>query len=262
MWWILKVLGFYIAILGLSLIFSLFISIWITKALPRDSATGKLNIKINPWLLALMTLGVSLSMTQYLDHRPIMSLGFHFYSSWWIELALGVIIGCIMLIAMVLMMWVFTKKSPFEELSFAKLATLPGHLRGAIGEELAVRGYPFQVFVGATGIYPAVLVTSAFFGLLHYQTQRLIGAIDTALAGLLLATAVLKTEALWLAAGIHFGWNFAEEIFNLGEVDSQERYLAEMFAIIVFWLLLIALPIQPHPEMQQLWSEYITRTKP
>jgi membrane protease YdiL (CAAX protease family) len=257
MWWIVKVLIFFIAIVGLSFIFSLFIRILITKALPRDPTTGKLNIKVDPWLLTSITLGVSLLMTQYVDHRPIMSLGLHFYSSWWIELALGIIIGCTMLIAMALILQVLTKKS--QKLSLAKYVRLPGHLRGAIAEELIVRGYPFQVLVGALGTYPAALVTSAFFGLLHYQTQRLIGAIDTAFAGLLLATAVLKTEALWLAVGIHFAWNFTEALFGLGEVTSRERYLAETFVIIVFWLLLVALPIQPHPEMEKLWREYILR---
>lgn len=255
MWWILKVLSFFIAILALSFIFSLFIRILITKALPRDSATGKLNIQVDPWLLTLMALGVSLLMTQYVDHRPIMSLGLHFYSSWWIELALGIIMGCIMLMALIL--WGFTKKN--LKLSLAKYVTLPGHIRGAIGEELAVRGYPFQVLAGAIGVCPTVLVTSAFFGLLHYQSQGLLGAVDTSLVGVLLATAVLKTKALWLAVGIHLGWNFAETLIGLGKVTSRERYLAEMFVIIVFWLLLMALPIQPHPEMERLWSEYIRR---
>lgn len=259
MWWIWKILSFFIAVLGLSLVASLMAHLWIGKAIPRDPATSKLKIKIDPWLLATVTLSVSLLMTHYLDHRPLMSLGLHFYSSWWKELVLGIILGGIMLMAMATVLWTYNKQNITFQFTKAKFASVLGHLRGAIGEELVVRGYPLQTLVGAMGLYPAVLVTSAFFGLLHYQSQRLIEALATTLAGLLLATAVLKTNALWLAVGIHFSWNFAEALFNLGEVNSRERYLAEMLVIILFWLLLLALPTQPHPEMEKLWNEYILK---
>ncbi len=227
MWWLLKILGFFVAILGLPFVISLLLTLGKEKALPRDPTTGRLNIRVNPWLFTLAILGVSLLMIQYVDRRPLMSLGLHFYSSWWIELALGILIGSVMLILMAAMLWGLTKRNPFGTLTLAKFATIFGHLQGAVGEELAVRGYPLQVLIGAISLYPAVLATSAFFGFLHYQGQGWIGAASTGLAGLLLATAVLKTKALWLAVGIHFGWNFMEALFGLGEVTSKERYLAE-----------------------------------
>jgi membrane protease YdiL (CAAX protease family) len=262
MWWILKVLSFFSAILGLSFIFSLLVSLRITKALPREPSTGKLNIKIDPWILTLVTLGTSLAMVQYLDHRPLASLGLHFYSSWWIELALGVVWGSAMLIVMATLLWIFSGQNPFVKFSMAKYPTLPSHLRGSLVEELAIRGYPFQILVGTIGVYPAILVTSAFFGLLHYQSQGLLGAVNTGLVGLLLATAALKTKALWLAVGVHFGWNFAEALFGLEGISSRERYLAEIVVVIVSWFLLMALPIQPHPEMERLWNGYIVHPKP
>ncbi len=259
MWWGFKLAGFFVAILGLSLVFSLLVNLWSQKALPRDPSTGKLNIKVDPWILALVVLGTSLLMVRYLDHRPLASLGLHFYSSWWMELALGIVFGSAMLISMATLLWAFSRQNPFMKFSMTPYSTLLSHLRGSLGEELAVRGYPLQVLIDALGTYPALLATSAFFGLLHYRDQRLIGAIDTGLVGLLLATTILKMNALWLAVGIHFGWNFVEALLSLGEVTSRERYLAEMMVIVLFWLLLILLPIQPHPEMERLWNEYIVQ---
>lgn len=254
---VLKVFGFFITTLGLALVLSLSVFYWNKKALPRDPATGKLNIKINPWLLTLVILGVSLLMVRYIDHRPLQSLGLHFYFSWWLELALGIIIGCAMLIVMALMLRILTKKSPKPLL--AKFVKVLEHLRGAIGEELAVRGYPLQTLIEAVGIYPAVFTTSLFFGLLHFQNQRWLGAVAASLAGLLLATVVLKTNALWMAIGLHFGWNFLESLLGLGGENSRQRYLIEIIVIIVFWILLMMLPIQPHSEMEGLWREYILR---
>ncbi len=214
---------------------------------------------MNPWLLTAVVFGVSILWTYYLDGRPLSSLGLHFYISWWWEFTVGMIIGVLMLLVMAVFLRMCSKQNPFSKFDRAKLKTLPGHLRGAIGEELAVRGYPLQILIGVIGIYPAAFATSVFFGFLHYQSQRLVGTIATSLAGLLLATAVLKTNALWLAGGIHFGWNFTETLTGLEGVTSRERYLAEISVIMVFWLLLMALPIQPHPEMEKLWREYILR---
>lgn len=257
MWWILKTLGFFVAILSLSLIASLLIDLWRQKVLPCDPSTGKLNIKVNPWFLTVVTLGVSVLWVQYLDGRPLFSLGLHFYSSWWVELALGITMGSIMLIGMALILRILSKRS--LKPSLAEFITMPGHLRGAIVEELAVRGYPLQTLIGVTGIYPAAFVTSLFFGFLHFQSQRWIGAVVTSLAGLLLATSVLKTKALWMAVGLHFSWNFLESLFGLEEENPRQRYLIEIIVIIVFWILLMMLPIQPHPEMEKLWQGYIVQ---
>lgn len=259
MWWILKILGFFIAIPGLSFIASLLIHLWRQKALPRDPSTGKLNIKVNPWLLTAVALGVSILWASYLDGRPLFSLGLHWYTSWWQEFTVGTVIGALMLIVKAVFLRISSKQNPSPKFARAKLATLPGHLRGAIAEELVVRGYPFQILIGVIGIFPAAFATSVFFGLLHYQSQHLIGTIATSLAGLLLATAVLKTNALWLAIGIHFSWNFMEALLSLEEEGSRQRYLVEILVIIIFWILLMMLPIRPHPEMERLWREYILR---
>ena len=49
------------------------------------------------------------------------------------------------------------------------------------------------------------------FGVVHLANPgaSLWGLINTILIGVLLSIAYLRTRALWLPWGIHFGWNFA-----------------------------------------------------
>jgi uncharacterized protein len=82
-------------------------------------------------------------------------------------------------------------------------------LVGALAEELVFRGYPFQRLeegIGATG---AIAVFSILFGAVHLSNPGVSkwGLINTVLIGIVFSVAYLRTRALWLPWGIHFGWN-------------------------------------------------------
>jgi membrane protease YdiL (CAAX protease family) len=81
---------------------------------------------------------------------------------------------------------------------------------GAMFEELAFRGYPFQRLVEAIGAVAAVVVTSAIFAGMHMANPHAsaFSVVNTAAVGVLFALAYLKTRSLWLPWGMHFGWNF------------------------------------------------------
>jgi uncharacterized protein len=102
-------------------------------------------------------------------------------------------------------------------------------LIAALLEELMFRGYPFQrlalglsaiskswvrVTSGATataiGRVGAVLVFSALFGAIHLGNPGAsrLGFINTIAIGVTLAVVYFWTDALWMAFGLHFGWNF------------------------------------------------------
>lgn len=86
-------------------------------------------------------------------------------------------------------------------------------LGGALLEELAFRGYPFQRLVEAIRPVGAILVLSIFFGAVHLQNPNAQGVFslaffNTILVGVLFAYAYLRTRTLWLPIGMHFGWNF------------------------------------------------------
>lgn len=80
---------------------------------------------------------------------------------------------------------------------------------GAAGEELLFRGYGLQQLMRATTPWPAVIGTSALFGLLHFNNPDFsrIGMLNTMLFGALFGVALVRHRSLWLPYGMHFGWN-------------------------------------------------------
>ena len=56
---------------------------------------------------------------------------------------------------------------------------------------------------------PAVIAFSVIYGVLHLlnPSPGMWGILNTVLIGVLLSIAYLRTRALWLPWGIHFGWN-------------------------------------------------------
>ncbi len=82
-------------------------------------------------------------------------------------------------------------------------------LFGALAEELMFRGYPFQHLEKGIGAVGAIAVFSVLYGVLHLSNPGAgrWGVVNTILIGILLSIAYLRTRALWLPWGIHFGWN-------------------------------------------------------
>jgi membrane protease YdiL (CAAX protease family) len=84
-------------------------------------------------------------------------------------------------------------------------------LFGSVGEELVFHGYAFQHLVRHMGEFATVLPVGILFGLLHLVNQNvtLLAVVNTIAWGVLLGCAYLRTRALWLPIGLHFGWNAA-----------------------------------------------------
>jgi hypothetical protein len=82
---------------------------------------------------------------------------------------------------------------------------------GAAAEETLFRGYALQTFARARLAWLAVIITSLPFALGHLGNPNVIPAftfLNTALAGIWLGIAYLKTRNLWFPFGVHFAWNF------------------------------------------------------
>jgi len=90
----------------------------------------------------------------------------------------------------------------------ANMAVLAG-----IGEELLMRGVVFRILEEMFGSLVALIVSAGLFGAAHLGNPgaTLTSGVAIALeAGLLLAACYMWTRSLWLAIGLHFGWNFTE----------------------------------------------------
>jgi len=133
---------------------------------------------------------------------------------------------------------------------------------GALGEEIAFRGFTLQYLMRGYGRWPAILGIAALFGLLHADNPgaTAISTINTAGFGIVFGAAVLRSRDLWLPAGIHFAWNTAlpflgvglsgltikvtgyELLWNAGDLWSGGHYGPEASALTsaVIVLLLIA----------------------
>jgi membrane protease YdiL (CAAX protease family) len=89
----------------------------------------------------------------------------------------------------------------------------------AVSEEMLFRGVLFRWIEEFGGSWLALAVTSALFGAAHLMNPNAspIAAIGIALeAGVMLGAAYMLTRRLWLAMGLHAGWNFTQgEIWDI-----------------------------------------------
>ncbi len=90
-------------------------------------------------------------------------------------------------------------------------------LFGAAGEELVFHGYAFQLLTRTAGPFAAVLPVGVLFGVLHAGNENVtfLAVFNTAAWGVLLGYAFLRTGALWLSIGLHFGWNAAMPLIGV-----------------------------------------------
>jgi membrane protease YdiL (CAAX protease family) len=96
---------------------------------------------------------------------------------------------------------------------FGALALLGLTAAVAAVEELMFRGIVFRLVEELAGTRGALVVSGLLFGLLHLVNPGATpwGALAIAVeGGLMLGAAYAATRSLWLAIGIHLGWNYAE----------------------------------------------------
>lgn len=93
------------------------------------------------------------------------------------------------------------------------IALLALALYSGVVEELVFRGVVFRVLEEWLGTWVALVLASLLFGGLHLTNPdaTLWGAVAIALdAGTLLTACYVLIRRLWLAIGLHFGWNFLQ----------------------------------------------------
>ncbi len=89
-------------------------------------------------------------------------------------------------------------------------------------EEITFRGYALVSLSRAFSFWPAAILLGVLFGAAHLGNgakEGAIGALTAGLFGVVLAYSFFKTGSLWLAFGLHAGWDYAES-FIFGVSDS------------------------------------------
>jgi uncharacterized protein len=85
---------------------------------------------------------------------------------------------------------------------------------GAFVEEILLRGVVFRITEERLGTWIALAISALLFALLHLTSASatLTSTIVVGLeGGILLSAAYVLTRRLWLAIGIHFAWDFAQD---------------------------------------------------
>ena len=169
-------------------------------------------------LLALLLLALFawlLTAADHIEDHRVDALGLPRAKGWLQQFAIGCLVGFVLTVLAIVPIAIWGHTSSRFRLSLHSLprvgVVLLILLLGALAEELMFRGYPFQHLEQGIGAIGAITVFSVLFGAVHLANPgaSLWGLINTILIGVLLSIAYLRTRALWLPWGIHFGWNFA-----------------------------------------------------
>lgn len=82
-------------------------------------------------------------------------------------------------------------------------------------EEFLLRGYMQFTLTRGIGFWPAALVLSCAFGLIHLRNdhEQWRGLLAAALIGFFLCLTLHRTGTLWFAVGFHAAWDWGETFF-------------------------------------------------
>lgn len=82
-------------------------------------------------------------------------------------------------------------------------------------EEFLLRGYSQFTLARAMGFWPAAVLLSCMFGLIHLQNggEALPGMLAAAAIGFFFCLTLRRTGSLWFAVGFHAAWDWGETFF-------------------------------------------------
>ncbi|MCI0569913.1 MAG: CPBP family intramembrane metalloprotease [Myxococcaceae bacterium] len=136
------------------------------------------------------------------------------------DLLRGVAVGAALMTAVVgvlaLLGWYRLVEGPPEtaqEETLEAFGYVVGFLFAGYFEEVLFRGIGFRLLEEWLGSGAALLLSSAFFGLVHGNNPDATWSATVGIAleaGLLLGAAFMLTRSLWFATGIHWAWNWVQ----------------------------------------------------
>ena len=160
---------------------------------------------------AIVALLAYTGMVRLTERRPVTELGLRGAPA---ELGCGTLIGLLLFAAVI---GTIAVAGGYHVLGLGSGPAMVGvggvMAAAAVTEELAFRGVLFRIVEERAGTVVALAGSSLLFGAMHLinPDATLWGAVAIAIeAGGMLGAAYIATRKLWLAIGLHLGWNFAE----------------------------------------------------
>ena len=168
------------------------------------------------------------------SRTPWRELGFVRPESWIATIATGVLAGAafkLLMKAIVMPLLGAPPVNPAYHFLVGNQAALPGMLLVVIvsagfGEETFFRGYLFErlgKLLGSSVRAKAVIVvlTSLFFGLLHYHDQGLSGARQATISGLVFGTIFARTGRIWPLVIAHAAFDVTAVALIYGNLETR-----------------------------------------
>lgn len=174
---------------------------------------------ISRFFLLVVALSAGYVCARWLEGLPWESLGLTRHKHWFRDFLIGSAIGALSL-ALAVAIAVAAGGFQFSMSGVAILGPVMKSLVGsaamfivaALAEEAIFRGYPLQTLCRAKLVWLGVLLTFGLFAGAHLGNPNAslgFPFVNTALAGVWLAIAYLRTRSLWLPLGVHWSWNWA-----------------------------------------------------
>ena len=167
--------------------------------------------------LLVAALGTGYLCARLLEGLPWRSLGLTLHQGWFRDLIIGFAIGFAALaVAVGIATVAGGLRFSFSGVTAPALRSLVGSLVilsvAALAEEALFRGYGLQTLSRAHLAWLGLLLTSVPFGYVHLSNPNVVPFVtfaNTALAGIWLGIAYLRTRSLWFPLGVHWSWNWA-----------------------------------------------------
>ena len=208
---------------------------------PASASLHHFDLFYRTLLLLFLLAGFSVLLAGFdrVPGNPLVNMGLGLRGPWRRDLWIGGLFGAGMVAVSVTMVAIFGTLTIHLNVTAASLRSAVVILlilaSGAMAEEVAFRGYPFQRMVEAMGPTGAAILLSVLFGAVHLANPYASawGYFDTVLIGLMLSLAYLRTRSLWMPIGIHFWWNvtlgliFGLPVSGLTEFSAITRARAE-----------------------------------
>lgn len=152
------------------------------------------------------------------EDLPARALGWALHNGWARDFFIGTLTGAASLVLAAGIATIFggfsfalSPSSMLQMVCKTILFSLIVFIMAAAAEEVLFRGYPLQTLARARYAWTGVILTSVLFASVHLGNPNVVPGftfINTALAGIWLGAAYLKTRSLWFPLGIHWAWNW------------------------------------------------------
>jgi membrane protease YdiL (CAAX protease family) len=156
--------------------------------------------------------------TRLLEGLPWRSLGLTLHARWFRDFLVGSLVGSASLALTVIiataaggLSFTVSSRALLGAVAQTLIFSAALFVLAALAEEALFRGYPLQTLTRAKLAWLAVLLTSLPFAAVHLKNPNVAAGftfVNTALAGVWLAAAYLRTRSLWFPLGVHWAWNW------------------------------------------------------